>query len=128
MRKYLFKNSRGLAIVNTIHQVFQADLRMSEKTSTADSFQKCVAEKHRMLIALSAIFFTYYFALIIGVGWFRDVCILPLIGGLNIGTAFALSQYFFVGVLALIYAYRMKLIDAQIKLFASTWRADHEHN
>jgi uncharacterized membrane protein (DUF485 family) len=114
--------------VNTIHQVFQADLRMGEKSSAVDSFEKCMAEKNRMLITLSAVFFTYYFAFIIGAGWFRDIYVLPLIGGLNIGTAFALSQYFFVGGLALIYAYRMKRIDAQIKLFASTWRADHEHN
>lgn len=100
---------------------------IDKKTSAIESFEKCMAEKNRMLITLSAVFFTYYFAFIIGAGWFREIYVLPLMGGVNVGTAFAISQYFFVAGLALIYAYRMKRIDTQIKLFSDTWRTVHEH-
>jgi uncharacterized membrane protein (DUF485 family) len=125
--EYLFQALGGLAIVNSINKMSPAASWANEKALAIQSFEKCMAAKNRMLITLSAVFFTYYFTFIIGAGWFRDIYVLPLMGGVNVGTAFALSQYFFVAGLALIYAYRMRRIDAQIKVFADTWRTVHEH-
>lgn len=113
--------------MNALKQLSVPPLHTVEKALAIESFERCMAAKNRMLVTLSAVFFTYYFAFIVGAGWFRDIYVLPLMGGVNVGTAFAVSQYFFVAGLALIYAYRMKAIDIQITTFSDAWRKVHEH-
>lgn len=94
--------------------------------SPTQAFDECMAKKNRMLLVLGVAVFIYYFALIVGAGWFRPFYTRSLPGGLNVGIAFALSQYFFVGALALIYARRMKHVDAQIKLLAEARETKNE--
>jgi hypothetical protein len=45
---------------------------------------------------------------------------LQVLGGMNLGTVFALSQYLFVAGLAVVYTRRMTIIDARIKVLAAT--------
>ncbi|WP_397453195.1 DUF485 domain-containing protein [Pseudomonas sp. NA-150] len=98
----------------------------TNKTEAMQDFNKAMVAKNRMLLILSSVFCAYYFALIIGAGWFRSLFIMQLPGGLNVGIAFALSQYFFVAGLAVIYAWRMQRVDLQIKKLAQTWRLNNE--
>jgi uncharacterized membrane protein (DUF485 family) len=112
--------------MTTLSQGVPTAVITSEKERALQAFETCMAAKNRMLITLGIVFFTYHFTFIIGAGWFKAFYAIPLWGYLNIGTAFALSQYLFSGVLALIYAAYMKRVDQHVQLFSTTWRALHE--
>jgi uncharacterized membrane protein (DUF485 family) len=90
------------------------------------AFDDCMATKNRLLLVLGVAIFIYYFALIVGAGWFRPFYTRSLPGGLNVGIAFALSQYIFVAALALIYARHMQRVDAEIKMLAEAWEIKNE--
>ncbi|VVE57361.1 hypothetical protein PHO31112_05185 [Pandoraea horticolens] len=98
-----------------------AHIRLSEPIappSTAEfqpgTFEACVASKSRLIIRLTAAFFVWYFALLIGDGWFRSQFATPIAGMVNVGMVLTLSQYLFGAGLAIFYAWRMRTIDAQI--------------
>ncbi|WP_174979684.1 DUF485 domain-containing protein [Pandoraea communis] len=78
------------------------------------TFEACVKSKNRLIMRLTAAFFIWYFALLIGDGWFRSQLATPIAGVVNVGMVFALSQYLFGAGLAIFYARRMRTIDAQI--------------
>jgi uncharacterized membrane protein (DUF485 family) len=118
MHGHLFRTLEGLEIVITHLDMPVPATGAQPIVSPIQAFDDCIAAKNRMLLILGAAIFIYYFALIVGAGWFRPFYTRSLPGGLNIGIAFALSQYVFVAALALIYARRMKRVDAQIKRLA----------
>lgn len=98
-----------------------AHMKLSEPIappSTAESqpgtFEACVKSKNRLIIQLTTAFFVWYFALLIGDGWFRSQFATPITGMVNVGMLFTLSQYLFGAGLAIFYARRMRTIDAQI--------------
>jgi uncharacterized membrane protein (DUF485 family) len=126
MREYLFQAPEGLALMITNLDVPAAVAQVRPNVSPTSAFDDCMAAKNRMLLVLGTAIFIYYFALIVGAGWFRALYTQVLPGGLNVGIAFALSQYVFVAVLALIYAQRMRHIDAQIKTLVEVGELKHE--
>lgn len=91
----------------------------SSPTCPPGTFEACVASKNRLLICLSAAFFVWYFALLIGDGWFRSLFATRIAGTLNAGMLFTLSQYFFGAGLAIVYARRMRSIDVQFAAMAA---------
>jgi uncharacterized membrane protein (DUF485 family) len=115
MRGHLFQTLEGLEIVITNLDMPAPATQPQPIVSPTQAFDDCMAAKNRMLLVLGVAIFIYYFALIVGAGWFRPFYTRSLPGGLNIGIAFALSQYVFVAALALLYARRMRRVDAQIK-------------
>lgn len=80
----------------------------------ADSFAACVAAKNRLRIWLTALFFAYYLTLLVCAGWFRSVLATPVIGVINVGMMFTLSQYLFGAGISVYYARRMRDIDEGI--------------
>ncbi len=97
-----------------------AALRIPAAEPPSSAFDACVSSKNRLLMLLSSAFFMYYFALIVGAGRCRSLFTLQVLGGMNLGTVFALSQYLFVAGLAVVYTRRMTIIDARIKVHAAT--------
>ncbi len=87
-------------------------------SSNVDSFALCVADKNRLRIGLTALFFAYYLMLLICAGWFRSVLVAPVFGVINAGVIFALSQYLFGALVAVYYARRMRVIDARVAVAA----------
>ncbi|WP_158244302.1 DUF485 domain-containing protein [Trinickia dabaoshanensis] len=87
-------------------------------SSNADSFAICVADKNRLRLGLTALFFAYYLVLLVCAGWFRSVLVTPVFGVINAGIVFALSQYLFGALVAVYYARRMRVIDARIAVVA----------
>ncbi len=71
-------------------------------------------KKGRVLWILMIAFLCYYFALLIGAAYYRPLFAEMFWGNLNLGMAFALSQYLFAGGIALYYAHYMKQIDASM--------------
>lgn len=100
--------------------------RFQPNVVSTKAFDDCMATKNRLLLVLGVAIFIYYFALIVGAGWFRPFYTRSLPGGLNVGIAFALSQYIFVAALALLYARHMQRVDAQIKTLAEAWEMKNE--
>lgn len=101
-------------------------VKASSLKTQAEVFDACVASKNRLLILLSGAFFAYYFTLVIGAGWFRSLFASPLFGQVNVGIVFTLSQYLFGAALALLYAKRMKAIDARIATVAQSYNPGDE--
>ncbi|WP_414439727.1 DUF485 domain-containing protein [Burkholderia sp. 22PA0106] len=91
----------------------------SPPTYLPGTFEACVASKHRLLVCLTAAFFAWYFALLIGDGWFRSLFATRIAGMLNVGMLFTLSQYLFGAGLAIVYARRMRIIDMQFAAMAA---------
>jgi uncharacterized membrane protein (DUF485 family) len=78
-------------------------------------FQLCMRQKSRMLWILMTAFLCYYFALLAGAAYYRPLFAQMLIGNLNLGMAFTLSQYLFAGAIALVYAQYMKKVDTTMQ-------------
>lgn len=74
-------------------------------------FSNGIKKKAHMLWMLMAAFLTYYFILLVGAAYFRPLFAEILLGNINFGMVFAISQYVVAGAIALYYAHYMKQVD-----------------
>lgn len=95
-------------------------------------FQNLARRRRNTVLALGAFAAVYYFAipvLIAGApGWFR----IPITGGLNLGTLFAISQYPFGALVAWVFLRRTAALDREARRFAQGRReaspaGEHHH-
>lgn len=89
-----------------------------DATRTGTAFDRCVAAKHRFIGALMLVFLVDYFGLIWGAGHARALFATPLFGDVTIGVVAAIAQYPLVALLAMLYAWRMRGFDAELKALA----------
>ncbi len=82
-----------------------------EAIASNPDFSVCIKKKSHMLWMLMVAFLMYYFALLVGAAYFRPLFAAILIGNINVGVVFAISQYVFAGAIALYYAQYMKTVD-----------------
>jgi uncharacterized membrane protein (DUF485 family) len=88
-----------------------------ESIANNPAFSRYQEGKARILWLLMAAFLCYYFALLIGAAYFRELFASMVFGHVNVGMLFALSQYVFAGVVAVYYANYMKKVDTSMQEF-----------
>jgi len=66
-------------------------------------FEDLLAAKARFIVPATLFFITYYFALPVLVGYFKDFMSTPVIGPVNLAYLFALSQFFMAWIIAGLY-------------------------
>jgi len=81
----------------------------------SSDFQELVTMKRRFIIPSTIFFIVYYFALPILVGYFPALMSKDVIGKINIGYLFALSQFFMAWILMAMYVKKAKTFDAQAR-------------
>jgi len=67
------------------------------------AFQALLKRKAVFIVISSIFFLTYYFALLVLVGWFPELMKKEVIGKINLAYLFALSQFFMAWALAFVY-------------------------
>lgn len=77
-------------------------------------------KKARVLWILMLAFLAYYFALLIGAAYYRNLFATILFSHFNLGMVFAVSQYVFAGAIALFYARYMQQVDASMQQIVAT--------
>jgi len=82
-----------------------------ETIESESDFQELVNAKRRFIIPSTIFFIVYYFALPILVGYFPKLMSTNVIGNINIGYLFALSQFFMAWILMAMYVKRAKVFD-----------------
>lgn len=75
-------------------------------------FQRLHAKKTAFLWGLMAFSVVYYFLLPIGAAWFVDIYKIKLWGPVNVGIAFALSQFLVAWGIAWFYSVKAAQFDA----------------
>ncbi|TBU86511.1 DUF485 domain-containing protein [Phytopseudomonas dryadis] len=85
-----------------------------EQLSRDETFLAATREKYRLVTVLASISALYYFALPLGASWLRPLFTHYLVGDLNIGLLFAVSQYPVGAVLAYAYVRGLRRINPRI--------------
>jgi len=86
-----------------------------EGIESSNEFRELVSAKRGFIIPSTIFFIVYYFALPILVGYAPSLMSTNVIGNINIGYLFALSQFFMAWILMAMYIKRAKDFDAMAK-------------
>ena len=93
-----------------------------ETIHASPSFRSLMRSRRRTVLSLGAVAGAYYFSIPALLAWFPDFFKLQLAPGINLGVAFAVSQYPLGIVIALIFMWKMSVLGrraAALRLRAS---------
>ena len=76
-----------------------------------NEFEIEAARHRRMLTFLFTAFALFYFGLLVAAAYFPSLCAIRLVGRINVGMLFVVSQYLFGCLVAWIYVARMRRTD-----------------
>ena len=74
-----------------------------DRVAAMDEFKKLIAEKKRFIVPATIFFITYYFALLVLVGYAPRLMERKVFGVVNLAYLFALSQFFMAWIIAALY-------------------------
>ena len=80
-----------------------ADLADWDRVASTDDFKNLIKAKRRFVFPATVFFVLYYFALPVLVGYAPELMKKNVIGVINIGYVFALSQFFMAWIIAWLY-------------------------
>jgi uncharacterized membrane protein (DUF485 family) len=83
----------------------------TSRIATSEVFNTAVTRHRRATVGLFIGFIAFYFALLVGAAYFRDVFTTQVWGRVNVGLLFALSQYLVAGLVAWTYVSIMRKTD-----------------
>lgn len=93
-----------------------------ETIHASPSFRSLMRSRRNTVLALGAVAGIYYFSIPALLAWFPDFFKLPLTPGINLGVAFAVSQYPLGIAIALVFMWKMNVLGrraAALRLRAS---------
>ena len=97
----------------------QSDGPDFHRVAAMPEFRALLAAKLRFVLPATVFFITYYFSLLILVGYFPSFMATPVLGPVNLAYLFALSQFFVAWLLAWLYLRVAAKWDAQAKALLS---------
>ena len=86
-----------------------------DKIAGSQEFKDLIALKKTFILPAFVIFFVYYFALPVAVGFAPKWMSVPIIGDVTLGYLFALSQFVVGGIIAWLYLGASEKFDALTK-------------
>jgi uncharacterized membrane protein (DUF485 family) len=98
-----------------ISQKFTRSATDWDMVAANDEFKDLMAAKARFIVPATLFFITYYFALLILVGYAPDLMETPVVGPVNIAYLFALSQFFMAWLIAWLYVRAANRFDQMAK-------------
>lgn len=82
--------------------------------ASSPEFRALMAGKKRFIVGAVVFFLVYYFLLPVLAGYVPDLMRTSVIGVVNVGYLFALSQFFMAWIVAYLYVRRSQAFDAQV--------------
>lgn len=79
-----------------------------------NTFEMVARRQLYLVFILTIAFLAYYALLLVGAAYFTNIFSIQIVGRINIGIIFTISQYFFGGIIAWVYVQKMHAIDVAL--------------